>query len=284
MAAVIEDVDDDVCAVQVTRDNVPQSTKDICIEDDADDAEAVCVSISQDKAGTKRPVTLVESDSDSSSSGSQRSRSKRLASGAAAATALLSAAQPLDVDEAERVMSRVLCLPTAFVGPLQHEGGLVEVMADCMVNISVQPVDMKPKDTEIKISGTEHAVGRAVSQIELHFEPFAEAERKAKAEAESGHMEEVSIPEPLLCAALGPNGRDLPKVREPCGNVMIALMPPKSGELLALIGPGTQEQVQSAKKELLRRIAVAEKAKSEATNPSRQLSDEFTALMADVGQ
>ena len=31
------------------------------------------------------------------------------------------------------------------------------------------------QDTEIKISGTEHAVGRAVSQIELHFEPFAEA-------------------------------------------------------------------------------------------------------------
>eukprot|EP00913_Durusdinium_trenchii_P027103 g25434.t1 len=237
MAAVIEDVDDDVCAVQVTRDNVPQSTKDICIEDDADDAEAVCVSISQDKAGTKRPVTLVESDSDSSSSGSQRSRSKRLASGAAAATALLSAAQPLDVDEAERVMSRVLCLPTAFVGPLQHEGGLVEVMADA---------------------------GR----------PTGSDDRG----------EEVSIPEPLLCAALGPNGRDLPKVREPCGNVMIALMPPKSGELLALIGPGTQEQVQSAKKELLRRIAVAEKAKSEATNPSRRLSDEFTALMADVGQ
>lgn len=37
-------------------------------------------------------------------------------------------------------------------------------------------------------------------------------------------------------------GGSVHQVREPCGNVMIALMPPKSGELLALIGPGTQEQ------------------------------------------
>ena len=35
-------------------------------------------------------------------------------------------------------MERRLPLPTAFAGRWQHEGQLVQVMADCKVNISVQ--------------------------------------------------------------------------------------------------------------------------------------------------
>ncbi|CAL1126750.1 unnamed protein product [Cladocopium goreaui] len=278
MTAVIEDVDDDVCAVQVTRDNVPQSKKNnICIDDDVDDAEDVCVT--HTKTGTKRPVTLVESDSESSSSGSNSQRRK---TGAAAATALLTASNPLDVDEADKVIHRILSFPTKFAGPLQHEGGLVQVMAECEVNISVQPGDSSDA-TAIKISGKEHALGRAVAQIELQFQAFAEAERKAKEEAESNYMDQVKIPEQLLCGAVGPNGRDLPKVREKC-KVMIALMPPEAGHLTAHIGPGTEEQVKSAKAELLQRISAAEKAKADAANPSRQLSAEFQALMEDVGK
>eukprot|EP00434_Breviolum_minutum_P038408 symbB.v1.2.034068.t1/scaffold4254.1/size42344/2 len=278
MTAVIEDVDDDVCAVQVTVDSAPNNKTNICIEDDVDDVEDVCVT--QTKTGTKRPVTLVESDSESSSAGSSAQR--RQCHGAAAATALLTATKPLDVDEATQVIQRQVSFPTSFAGPLQHEGGLVQIMAECDVNISVQPGDSVDA-TAISISGTEHAVGRAVAQIELQFKAFAEAERKAKEEAESNHMDQVKIPEQLLCGAVGPNGRDLPQVREKCG-VMIALMPPESGNLTAHIGPGREEQVQFAKAELLQRISAAEKAKNEAANPSRQLSDEFNALMEDVGK
>ena len=45
---------------------------------------------------------------------------------------------------------------------------------ECDVNISVQPGDSVDA-TAISISGTEHAVGRAVAQIELQFKAFAEA-------------------------------------------------------------------------------------------------------------
>ncbi|CAJ1442287.1 unnamed protein product [Effrenium voratum] len=186
-----------------------------------------------------------------------RSRSQRRHGGAAAAAALLSAQAPLDVDEAERLIQRVLSFPTRFAGSLQHEGGLVAVMAECDVNISVQPESDSLQNTAIHIAGTAHSVGRAVSQIELQFEAFAEAERKAKAEADSGHMEETQIPQNVLSAALGPNGADLPKVRQKFGGIMIALMPPKDGVFTAMIGPGTEEQVQQAKADLLQRVAVA---------------------------
>ena len=44
---------------------------------------------------------------------------------------------------------------------------------ECEVNISVQPGDSSDA-TAIKISGKEHALGRAGAQIELQFQAFAE--------------------------------------------------------------------------------------------------------------
>lgn len=53
------------------------------------------------------------------------------------------------------------------------------VPQECEVNISVQPGDSSDT-TAINISGTEHALGRAVAQIELQFHAFAEAGRQVR--------------------------------------------------------------------------------------------------------
>ena len=45
---------------------------------------------------------------------------------------------------------------------------------ECEVNISIQPGDSSDA-TAIRISGTEHALGRAVEQIEIQFQAFADA-------------------------------------------------------------------------------------------------------------
>ncbi|CAE7364615.1 aurkb-a, partial [Symbiodinium pilosum] len=144
---------------------------------------------------------------------------------------------------------------TSFAGPLQHEGGLVAVMAESGASISAQQ-GATPTDTVVCVEGTGEAVDKAAAQIQQMFDEFAEAERK---KVDSEQMDQVEIPQKLLSATVGPNGSELPKVRESCGGVMIALMPPsEGGHLTAFIGPGTSEQVQQAKEELLRRLRRAE--------------------------
>ncbi|CAE7215270.1 aurkb-a [Symbiodinium sp. CCMP2592] len=116
-------------------------------------------------------------------------------------------------------------------------------MTESGANISVQQ-GATPTDTAVCVEGTSEAVGKAAVQIQQMFDDFTEAEKKAKMLADSEHMDQVEIPQKLLSAAVGPNGSDLPKVRERCGGVMIALMPPsEGGHLTAFIGPGTVEQV-----------------------------------------
>ncbi|CAE7334704.1 aurkb-a [Symbiodinium natans] len=297
MVAIVEDVDDDVCPdVEVTGSSAsagskrplaaaPRNTANVCIDDDIE--EDVCIQPTKAKRARSAKgtaVTVVESDSDSSSSGSSRSRTLKRRGGAAAAAALLSQSTPLDVDEASRLVSRTLTLPTSFAGPLQHEGGLVVVMAETGANISVQQ-GASATDTAVSVEGTSEAVGKAAAQIQQLYDEFAEAERKAKLQADCEHMDQVEIPQKLLSAAVGPNGSDLPKVRDRCGGVMIALMPPSAGgHLTAFIGPGTAEQVQQAKEELLGRVQRAEAGEVPAQEPAPRpkLADEFEALMADV--
>lgn len=70
------------------------------------------------------------------------SAQRRQCHGAAAATALLTATKPLDVDEATQVIQRQVSFPTSFAGPLQHEGGLVQIMAESEIK-KVVSVDME---------------------------------------------------------------------------------------------------------------------------------------------
>lgn len=70
------------------------------------------------------------------------SAQRRQCHGAAAATALLTATKPLDVDEATQVIQRQVSFPTSFAGPLQHEGGLVQIMAEAEIK-KVVSVDME---------------------------------------------------------------------------------------------------------------------------------------------
>jgi len=93
-----------------------------------------------------------ESESGSTSSGDtsrSRSRSRDRANkrlGAAAATALVTATIPFDVEECDRIVERELALPTAFAMQLQHEGGLVAVMADTGTVVGVTPkMGQQPK-------------------------------------------------------------------------------------------------------------------------------------------
>ncbi|CAE7760312.1 aurkb-a [Symbiodinium microadriaticum] len=289
MVAIVEDVDEDVCAeVEVTGSSAGAAKANVCIDDDADEEVCIQPSSTNNTRPSKRrkgaAVTLVESDSDSSSSVSSRSRTLKRRGGAAAAAALLSQSAPVDVDEASRLVSRTLSFPTSFAGPLQHEGGLVAVMAESGANISVQQ-GASPTDTAVCVEGTSEAVGKAAVQIQQMFDDFTEAEKKAKLLADSEHMDQVEIPQKVLSAAVGPNGSDLPKVRERCGGVMIALMPPsEGGHLTAFIGPGTAEQVKQAKEELLGRVQRAEAGEVPAQESMSRpkLADEFEALMEDV--
>ncbi|CAE8628739.1 unnamed protein product [Polarella glacialis] len=229
--------------------------------------KAAPVARRKEKAKTRGAdvCVAVGSDSESSSSGSSsRSRSQRRkqAVGAVAATALLSSLQPLDIDEAERLTEREMRLPTSFAGRLQHEGGMVAVMVEFQVNISVLPAGTDLKDSTITISGTALAVGRAVSQLDLLFRNVAEAERRAADEAEQQQMTRVLVPQKHMVAVVGPNGSGLPKVREKCGGIMIALMPPETsdGPLTAFIGPGPRDQRALAERELLDRLRQAEQS------------------------
>jgi len=90
-------------------------------------------------------------------------------------------------------------------------------------------------------------------------------------------MSKIEIPLQFM-SAVGPNGSDLPKVREKCGGIMIALMPPEvaGGPLVAHVGPGTRQQVLGAEGELKRRLLEAEKG------DKGDLGDAFNELMQDV--
>eukprot|EP00931_Biecheleriopsis_adriatica_P052789 TRINITY_DN30780_c0_g1_i1.p1 TRINITY_DN30780_c0_g1~~TRINITY_DN30780_c0_g1_i1.p1 ORF type:complete len:391 (+),score=115.33 TRINITY_DN30780_c0_g1_i1:61-1173(+) len=280
-----------------------------CIEDDADD-EVLCEQASVGVTDGPRPgrlrrgrararptpgadITLVESGSESSSSGSSsRSRSQRRNKcvGAAAAAALMTAQAPLDVDEADRLIDQQIKLPTKFAARLQHEGGFVAIMADLQVNISVTPSDDGMQDSVVSVSGTDIAVGRAVEQIEGQFRSFSEEQKQTEAAAARQHMAKVEIPSQFLSAAVGPNGGDLPKVREKHGGIMIALMPPQEagGPLTVHIGPGMRQQVEGAESELYGRLERAMKGEEpkqsepDEQEKKQQLADEFEALMQDV--
>eukprot|EP00747_Dinoflagellata_sp_TGD_P022812 gnl/TRDRNA2_/TRDRNA2_129342_c2_seq1.p1 gnl/TRDRNA2_/TRDRNA2_129342_c2~~gnl/TRDRNA2_/TRDRNA2_129342_c2_seq1.p1 ORF type:complete len:478 (+),score=118.33 gnl/TRDRNA2_/TRDRNA2_129342_c2_seq1:66-1436(+) len=109
------------------------------------------------------------SSSSSSSSGRSRIRSRNQTFGAAAATALLSASQAVDVDESERVIERQLALPVGSATRLQQVGEFISVMADTGSVINVAAHVDNPKESMLHISGTEIAVGRAVSQLEMLY-------------------------------------------------------------------------------------------------------------------
>lgn len=120
-----------------------------------------------------------ESSSSSSSIGHKNRRNNTV--GAAAATALLSSQAPLDIDEAERLIEKAISLPTAFAARLQHEGGMVAIMAEFSVNISVLPSELDAEESIVSISGTGQAIGHASSHVELLFDTFKEEQQEAKA-------------------------------------------------------------------------------------------------------
>eukprot|EP00933_Yihiella_yeosuensis_P073867 TRINITY_DN8264_c0_g1_i1.p1 TRINITY_DN8264_c0_g1~~TRINITY_DN8264_c0_g1_i1.p1 ORF type:complete len:418 (+),score=127.09 TRINITY_DN8264_c0_g1_i1:68-1321(+) len=216
----------------------------------------------------------VNSDSESSSSSGSSSARRKQRSGAAAAAALLTSQQALDIDEEERLIDRELRLPTAFAARWQHEGGMVAIMAELAVNISVLPSG-DPKESLVRIAGTSNVVGKAVSDVQQVFNSFQEEEKQKKEKAESEKMGKVQVPSKLMSAVCGPNGSSLPEVRKKCGGVMLAMMPPDTpgGPLTVHIGPGTRAQISLVEKELRSRIAKAE-----------QTAREVDALTSEIDQ
>uniref|UniRef100_A0A6T0TN26 K Homology domain-containing protein n=1 Tax=Alexandrium monilatum TaxID=311494 RepID=A0A6T0TN26_9DINO len=211
-------------------------------------AEADVVEIGSDS-------TDGSSDSDSSSRSRSRQRSKRV--GAAAATALMTSVQPLDIDEVERVVERLLVLPTGFAAPLQHRGGVVAIMVETGAQVCVAPREEDPNESVVSISGSAHAVGRAVSSIELAHARHKEAEAAAPT---AQVLAQLEIPAHHLNSVVGPSGEGIAEVRRKCAGIMIAVQPSEQpgGPVTAFIGPSDKEQVARAKHELRERLLLAE--------------------------
>jgi len=207
---------------------------------------------------------IVESDDDgavsSSSSSSTTSRSRRGQKrlGAAAAAALVTASEPLDVDEADRVVKRQIELPTALALQLQHEGDLMAIMAETAANIRVEQLDAK--NSVLSISGASSSVGRAAWQVQQLQASHEQKDGDAGGEkgAEPGFAS-FKFPHQCVSAVVGHDGRDLPAIRKICGDIMIALSPPSSSEepWTACIGPGDASNLQKAVAELTRRLEAA---------------------------
>lgn len=264
-----EDLDDEIEVTQVSA-APPQVAVDL--EDETEGQ--VQMPTSAPKARTRRQVPpraaavfCVESDSESSSSsGRSRSRERKQQVGAAAATALLTSTQPLDIDEAERLIEQELAMPTSFAVRLQHEGGAVALMAEHGVNMTIKPRDDMPEESIISIAGTALAVGRTLSALELEY--TKEQQAKALAAEMEEIMAQVAIPSEHMSATIGANGSALAEVRARCGGLMIALQPSETpgGPFTAHIGPGQRRHVVKAEKELRERLLEAELAKAAAAD------------------
>jgi len=207
-------------------------------------------------------IVNINSDEDSSASSdsgsSSRSRSQRRnkSVGAAAATALLSAAEPLELDTAGVDVQRELILPTSFAAGLQHKGDLVAIMVETGSQISILPLEADPSKSVVRISGGAHAVGRATASVEVAHEDH---KRALSAGPVLGRLE---VPSAYLGPVVGANGEGLLEVREKCGGIMIALMPAEQpgGPTVAVLGPGDAVQVSNAERELRSRLLLAEAA------------------------
>eukprot|EP00929_Paragymnodinium_shiwhaense_P084526 TRINITY_DN45196_c0_g1_i1.p1 TRINITY_DN45196_c0_g1~~TRINITY_DN45196_c0_g1_i1.p1 ORF type:complete len:459 (-),score=98.07 TRINITY_DN45196_c0_g1_i1:140-1516(-) len=221
----------------------------------------------------------VKSDSEdsSSSSSSSGSRTRRLSRqerlGAAAAAAVLSAAAPLDVDEAEKVTHTQITVPSKFAMRLQHEGGLIALMAETNTVIEVSPSAGDASKSVARISGKPEQAGRATVRLQEMCKDEAdndvaqvEAVKRRKREIEAALAsgcdisEELEVPSAHFQAVLGAGGRNsLSAVRERCGGVMIVVQPSMvpGGPLLAMIGPGKAQHVLRAKEELSNRLTEA---------------------------
>lgn len=236
------------------------------------------------KRAAKADVVEIASDSGSSSSDSEsssrsRSRQRSKCVGAAAATALMTSVQPLDVDEPERAVERELVLPTGFVVPLQHEGGLVAIMVETGAQICVLPRNEDPNESVVRLSGSEHAVGRAVSSLELAHSTHKQAEAAASA---APVLAQVEIPAQHLNAVVGPNGQGIAEVRSKCAGIMIAVQPSEQpgGPVTAFIGPSDKEQVVRAEREIRERLLLAEAAASAASAGAADGADAAAAKAA----
>jgi len=217
-----------------------------------------------------------ESESGSTSSGDtsrSRSRSRDRANkrlGAAAATALVTATIPFDVEECDRIVERELALPTAFAMQLQHEGGLVAVMADTGTVVGVTPKDSQ--QSVLSISGYADTVSRAIRHLEELYAAHVESERAAASaaaeRAETENIEWLEIPVEYLSAVVGPNGSGIAEVRERCSGIMVALQPSTEpgGPMTAFIGPGCHESVLLAKHELRQRMQFSETSEGAAAD------------------
>jgi len=222
---------------------------------------------------------LVESDSDSGSSDSSssrsRSRGRRGSSqrglGAAAGAALVTAVQPLDIDEAERVVERVLVLPTEDAMQLQHDGSIVAIMADTGAVVDVAPSEDLSR-SRLRVAGTAAAAGKAAWELEQLHKALVEKRIAAEADAfmaDMSRIEEFQIPVQHVSAVVGNNGCDLAAIRGRCGGIMIALRPPSEsgGAMVACLGPGDLEHVESALRELTERLRRAREEEATGKDP-----------------
>jgi len=212
---------------------------------------------------------VIDSGSESSSSSSSsddrsRSRGRRVRTaqerlGAAAGAAILTAAAPLDVDECDAIVERELSMPTDLAMELQHEGGLVAIMAETSTVIAAWPLPDTGRSV-LRISGNGGGVGRAAWQLEQLREEHRSRQEAAAQVAEerdaNERLEQLEIPPERMSAVVGPNGAHLAQIREKCGGIMIALQPSADprGPLTAFIGPGRRASVLLAKRELQRRL------------------------------
>lgn len=236
--------------------------------------------------GEAAGVLNVESDSDSSGSSSassvgrrsrSRSRQRNKQVGAVAATALLTAQEPLDLEEAERIVEHVLTMPTSFAARLQNEGGAVAIMVEMGVTIDISPQEADPNQSVLRISGTAHAVGRATSEVQLLYDSDAKEARRAKDAVQT--MAQVEVPGEEVNVVLGRNSALVAELRARCGGVMIALQPSErpGGPLTVFIGPGPACQVAKAEKELRESLLDAEVEAAAADEDAEEAAAEGEA-------
>mmetsp|Transcript_27339 Transcript_27339/g.63745 ORF Transcript_27339/g.63745 Transcript_27339/m.63745 type:complete len:320 (+) Transcript_27339:98-1057(+) len=199
-------------------------------------------------SGSGAAVVDIESDSGSSSSSSSgiERRNKRV--GAAAATALLTSQKPLDIEEAEQLHTRELEFPTSFAARFHHEGGLVAIMVESGTDINLRPSISDQEKSVLHITGTDHGVGRAASQIQLAFETHVAAQELAADDGKEDHLVQLEVPSSQAGRLMKNGGALIAKVRESHSGVMIAVQPPTEpgGPALAVIGPGRLPAVKKA--------------------------------------
>lgn len=243
-------------AVQVAESKDDKLIDEVCLTN----VKPARVMASKSGDASKADAEFIDSGSDSSgssSSSSSRSRSRRrnLCAGAVVATAMFTAEKPLDIDEADQLIEQELELPTAFAARHQHEGGMVAIMAETGAFISVSPKVADAQTSVLRVAGTAHAVGRAVSQLQL-------VHREHDLGAGGEEIVQVEVPADRLGAVVGPNQAGIAEIRAKCGGVMIAMMPPEQpgASLTAYVGPGRKALVEQAAEELRQRIMSDEAA------------------------